>query len=236
MDLTALYAQLKRQEGLRLNAYQDTVRVWTIGYGHAVGVKPGQTCTLAQAETFLENDVKAVLVQLDSHFPWWRDIECDARQNALVNMCYNIGYYRLTQFVNFLAHLKAGEYDAAANEMKNSLWAKQVPNRVSELAQMMKTGEFTSKPGAVISTIMRYNPIQTQEPGMFQEMFDSIVRHALTGAAGILVTHGYATNDQATQLVGGIMAAIAIFLSYRHKQGLLAKQAAASTPQPDQGN
>lgn len=30
-------------EGLRLTAYQDSVGVWTIGYGHTKGVKKGQT-------------------------------------------------------------------------------------------------------------------------------------------------------------------------------------------------
>ena len=60
---------------------------------------------------------------------------------------------------------------------------------------------------------------------MLQEMIDAVVRHALTGGAGVLVAHGYASNDQAQALVGGLMAAIGIYMSYKHKQQMLANQA-----------
>ena len=60
---------------------------------------------------------------------------------------------------------------------------------------------------------------------MLQEMIDAVIRHALTGAAGVLVAHGYATNDQAQSLVGGLMAGIGIYMSYRHKQQVLAAAA-----------
>lgn len=44
-------------EGLRLNSYQDSVGVWTIGYGHTQGVKQGQTITQQQAQAFLQQDL-----------------------------------------------------------------------------------------------------------------------------------------------------------------------------------
>lgn len=44
-------------EGLRLTAYQDSVGVWTIGYGHTKGVTQGQTITQQQAEAFLQQDL-----------------------------------------------------------------------------------------------------------------------------------------------------------------------------------
>jgi lysozyme len=46
----------ERFEGCRLTAYQDQVGRWTIGYGHTLGVQPGQTCTPEQAEEWLQND------------------------------------------------------------------------------------------------------------------------------------------------------------------------------------
>ena len=58
---------------------------------------------------------------------------------------------------------------------------------------------------------------------MLKEMMNAIIRHALSGAAGVLVMHGYATNQQATQLVGGAMAALAIYMTYQNKQKLTAK-------------
>ena len=44
-------------EGLRLNSYQDSVGVWTIGYGHTQSVQPGQTITQQQAQAFLQQDL-----------------------------------------------------------------------------------------------------------------------------------------------------------------------------------
>jgi lysozyme len=44
-------------EGLRLNSYQDSVGVWTIGYGHTQGVNHGQTITQQQAQAFLQKDL-----------------------------------------------------------------------------------------------------------------------------------------------------------------------------------
>jgi lysozyme len=44
-------------EGLRLNSYQDSVGVWTIGYGHTQGVNQGQTITQQQAQAFLQKDL-----------------------------------------------------------------------------------------------------------------------------------------------------------------------------------
>ena len=48
--------QLKIDEGCRLTAYQDTVGVWTIGYGHTGGVKKGDKITQKEAEEFLLED------------------------------------------------------------------------------------------------------------------------------------------------------------------------------------
>lgn len=44
-------------EGISLRAYQDGAKVWTICHGHTAGVKPGQTVTQAQCNTFLKTDM-----------------------------------------------------------------------------------------------------------------------------------------------------------------------------------
>ena len=49
---------IKYFEGLRLNAYKDAAGVYTIGYGHTSGVKPGQVITEAQANAYLLQDIK----------------------------------------------------------------------------------------------------------------------------------------------------------------------------------
>src|SRR4051812_24595227 len=50
-------ALVRAYEGLRLEAYQDTFGIWTIGYGHTRGVKPGDSISAGQAEQLLEADL-----------------------------------------------------------------------------------------------------------------------------------------------------------------------------------
>lgn len=45
-------------ESCRLTAYQDSVGVWTIGWGHTRGVHQGDTCTQSQADLWLQEDVQ----------------------------------------------------------------------------------------------------------------------------------------------------------------------------------
>ncbi len=52
-------ALVRSHEGLRLEAYQDGAGVWTIGYGHTEGVKPGDAIGAEQAEQLLEADLVA---------------------------------------------------------------------------------------------------------------------------------------------------------------------------------
>ena len=42
--------KIKKFEGLRLKAYVCAAGVCTIGYGHTIGVKPGDVITEAQAD------------------------------------------------------------------------------------------------------------------------------------------------------------------------------------------
>lgn len=48
---------IKEFEGCKLKAYQDSVGVWTIGYGHTKNVKKGDAIDQAQADQFLINDL-----------------------------------------------------------------------------------------------------------------------------------------------------------------------------------
>lgn len=80
---------IQRFEGCRLEAYQDAVGVWTIGYGHTSGVKPGMKITQSVATELLKKDlVKAELAvtKYDNKYHWKQN-----EYDALVSFAYNIG-------------------------------------------------------------------------------------------------------------------------------------------------
>lgn len=61
----------------------------------------------------------------------------------------------------------------------------------------------------------------------------SAVRHAATALGALLVAHGLATNDQATQIAGGLTAAAAVGWSWWQKrQQAKAVQTALMAPPP----
>ena len=84
----------------------------------------------------LANDLKRVEVELDSNVPWWRNLS-EARQNVLLDMCFNLGISRFLQFKNFLAAIQDGRWEVGYREMLDSRWADQVGARAQRLAKAM---------------------------------------------------------------------------------------------------
>lgn len=103
---------LKSFEGLRLEAYQDSVGVWTIGYGTTSGVRPGQVITEAQAEAFLKRD-------LDRFESAVEDLVTvplnDDQFSALVSFTYNVGEGALSSST-LLRLLNGRDYRGAAEQ------------------------------------------------------------------------------------------------------------------------
>lgn len=78
---------LKAAEGCKLTAYQDSVGVWTIGYGHTAGVKRGDRITQYQAEQFLRED----LGRFEAAAGKVRNVATQGRFDAVVDFMYNLG-------------------------------------------------------------------------------------------------------------------------------------------------
>ena len=138
MNREKLAKQLTIDEGRRALIYLDSVGKWTGGVGRNLVDRPFSD---DEIDLMLKNDIATAEKELDRRLPWWREMT-PARQNALANMCFNLGINRLLGFVQALTHMSAGQFDAAAREMLDSKWAKQVGARATRLAILMRTGEF----------------------------------------------------------------------------------------------
>lgn len=138
MDRAKLSAQLSVDEGRKSRMYLDTVGKWTAGVGRNLS---DRAFSEDEIDLMLKNDITIVENALDTNLPWWRSMN-DARQNALANMCFQLGINRLLGFSQTLALLKASKWDMAANEALNSAWAKQTPARAKRVTDMIRKGEF----------------------------------------------------------------------------------------------
>lgn len=142
MTTAHLIDDLKRDEGCRLKAYQDTLNIWTVGYGHA-HVPPGTVWTLEQAEAALHADIAKAEALLDAHAPWWRTLD-EPRAAVMCELCFNMGWgdrsHGLSSFHHTLEAIRLGLYSAAAEGLLASQWAKQVKGRATRLAEQMRTG------------------------------------------------------------------------------------------------
>ena len=75
-------------EGLKLEAYQDSVGVWTIGYGHTKGVTPSMKITESQANNLLKTE----LIEYQNYINEMVKVELSqCEYDALVCWVYNLG-------------------------------------------------------------------------------------------------------------------------------------------------
>lgn len=78
-------------EGLRQNAYPDPASrgyPWTVCYGHASHVSPGEHHSLGECKQLLIQDLQSVALDVDKCI----DVEVsDSRYVALLSLAYNVG-------------------------------------------------------------------------------------------------------------------------------------------------
>lgn len=110
-------ALIKQFEGCRLTAYQDSVGVWTIGYGwtrpvDGVPVRSGMAIKQEVAERLL----KTGLVSYETDVSKLAKVKMTQGQfDALVSFAYNLGARALSTST-LLKKLNAGDYRGAADE------------------------------------------------------------------------------------------------------------------------
>lgn len=141
--LDLLRGELIRDEGLKLNAYKDSVGLWTIGVGHLLGVNQRMlNISMDEAMALLDRDIETATIVVAKLLEGqgWPSGFSDARQRALINMAFNLGPTRLAGFKKFLDCVKRHQWDQAAIEMMDSKWATQVGARATRLRDMILNG------------------------------------------------------------------------------------------------
>ena len=154
-----LMEKLISHEGLRLQVYEDSLGIATIGIGRNLedrGITPEELewmdipnmaivhtmgITEADAMYLAQNDVQIVEEELLRSHPCVENLDA-VRQLVLVDMAFNMGVPRLSKFKKMWAAIHENNFDEAAKEMLDSRWANQVKSRSTKLAHAMHTGEI----------------------------------------------------------------------------------------------
>ena len=111
-------ALIKKFEGCELTSYQDSVGVWTIGYGHTKGVAKGMTITRDEADRMLEDEI----VEYEGYITRMVKAELEHNQfDALVAWVYNLGPTNLENST-LLKELNSGSFRNVPNEIRR--WNK----------------------------------------------------------------------------------------------------------------
>lgn len=136
-DLFSLLKEnLEVDEGRRLKLYKCTAGFLTIGVGRNIetnGISDDE------ADLMLKNDINRAITDTKKLISNFDKLSVN-RQYVLVNMMFNLGMNRFSQFRRFIAAVKDENYPLAAAEMENSRWFYQVKSRAVRLVNIWKKG------------------------------------------------------------------------------------------------
>lgn len=127
---------IKAHEGYSAVPYRDTVGILTVGYGRNledVGINE------QEADRLLRNDVYGLERSILNLIPKYYALS-DNRRSVIVNMAFNLGIPRFSQFIKTIDYINRGLFAEASIEMLDSKWSRQVKGRAKYLSEMMRRG------------------------------------------------------------------------------------------------
>jgi lysozyme len=136
-----LIAHLRREEGEVLSAYKDHLGYLTIGVGRLIDKRKGGGISPEESAYLLSNDIARIDADLRSRLEWFGALD-EPRQGALISMAFQMGVDGLLEFKNTLAAVRDERYEHAAELARQSLWAKQTPERARRVCHQLASGEW----------------------------------------------------------------------------------------------
>jgi lysozyme len=144
MDLQVLREQLEIDEGVKYEVYNDHLGYATFGVGHLVlesdpeyGDPIGAPVSESRVIEAFEQDCENVL--RDCHI-LYEDFDSlpEEAQQVIANMMFNMGRPRLSKFKGMKRGVDSRNWNAAADEMVDSAWYRQVTNRADRLVERIR--------------------------------------------------------------------------------------------------
>ena len=144
MNIEQLRKELEVDEGVKYEIYKDHLGYPTFGIGHLVidsdpehGQEVGTPVSEDRVIEAFDNDVQVVLADCERLYNDFNVLPEEV-QLIIANMMFNMGRPRLSKFKGMKAGVDAQDWNKAADEMIDSNWYKQVPNRAGRLVKRMR--------------------------------------------------------------------------------------------------
>jgi GH24 family phage-related lysozyme (muramidase) len=219
VELTAAH------EGCRLDAYQDLVGVWTIGYGHTGNVHGGQRIDEARARELLGDDLKTAAARL--HAIVRREVIDELTDNqyaALLSFVFNLGAERRW---TIWKRLNARQFDQVPLEMAKFVNAggRKVQGLVARRAdevRLWSEGEPGSSAETLPSSFTRAEktpptPADPVPPARSAMLLTSIAGAVAAGPPmvdqAVQAVRPYAAHSHWVQQMLGVLAAVGASLA-----------------------
>ena len=144
MNIEQLRKELEVDEGVKHEIYNDHLGYATFGIGHLVrdsdpeyGQEIGTAVSEERVIAAFDEDVQVVLSDCERLYNDFNVLpeEC---QMIIANMMFNMGRPRLSKFKGMKAGVDSKDWNKAADEMIDSNWYRQVPNRAGRLVKRMR--------------------------------------------------------------------------------------------------
>ena len=130
-----LLESIKHHEGFVEHVYDDSLGIPTIGYGFAIKdlVLQEDLC-----DEILLRKLRILGRSVMGKFPFFDSLPSDCK-DVLMEMCYQLGVTGVSKFKKALKAMEDGDWEKAADEMLDSKWAKQTPNRAKEMSDIIRS-------------------------------------------------------------------------------------------------
>jgi len=144
MNIEQLREEIAIDEGVKYEIYLDHLGLPTFGIGHLVrdddpefGQPVGTAVSEDRVNECFDKDVEIVIDDCRQLYEDFDDLPGEA-QLIIANMMFNMGRPRLSQFKGMKRGVDARDWNAAADEMVDSRWYRQVTNRADRLVERMR--------------------------------------------------------------------------------------------------
>lgn len=133
----ALNKRLRLLEGDEEFPYEDIEGNITIGIGYNL---TANGLPFEMREALCNSHIEFCFDKLLTTFPWFGKLN-EARQTALIDMAYHMGWYRFLKFKEMLNYLNQGDLANAGKELLNSNYGRKFKTRATKNYILLVNGQ-----------------------------------------------------------------------------------------------